>query len=87
MRFCGLDLEDKVSDHSTLSRFRIALTKAKAMDKVLSAVYKQLENHKLIVKTGIKVDASLTATPLKLKSRRKYEIAEDRKEDRVLEEE
>lgn len=67
MRFCGLDLEDKVPDHSILSRFRTALTKAKAMDKVVSAVNKQLENHKLIVKTGIKVDASLTATPLKPK--------------------
>ena len=26
MRFCGLDLEDTVPDHSTLSRFRTALT-------------------------------------------------------------
>ena len=86
MRFCGLDLEDKVPDHSTLSRFRTALTKAKAMDKLLAAVNKQLESHKLIVKTGIKVDASLTATPLKPKGKTKYEIAEDRKEDEVSQE-
>ena len=86
MRFCGLDLEDKVPDHSTLSRFRTALTKAKAMDKLLKAVNKQLESHKLIVKTGIKVDASLTASPLKPKGKTKYEIAEDRKEDKISQE-
>lgn len=35
MRFCDLDLEDSVPDHSTLSRFRTTLTKKKGMDKLL----------------------------------------------------
>ena len=86
MRFCGLELEDKVPDHSTLSQFRTALTKAKAMDKLLATVNKQLEAHKLIVKKGVKVDASLTATPLRPKDRTKYEITDDRKEDEVSQE-
>ena len=83
MRFCGLDLEDSVPDHSTLSRFRTDLTKNKGMDKVLNAFNQQLEKHKVIVQTGIKVDASLTDSPRKPKGDIRYQIAEDRKEDEV----
>lgn len=87
MRFCELDLEDSVPDHSTLSRFRTALTNAGAMDKLLSTINRQLERKELIIKTGIKVDASLTETKLRPKGKTTYEIAEDRKEDEVSEEE
>lgn len=38
MSFCGLELEDKMPDHSTLSSFRTALIKTKSMDKMLSAI-------------------------------------------------
>lgn len=81
--FCSLVLEDKVPDYSTLSSFRTALTKSKALDKLLVLVNKQLEAHKLIMKTSIKVDASLTATPLKPKARTIYEIAENIKEKEI----
>ena len=63
MRFCGLNLEDPVPDHSTLSRFRSELTRNKGMDKLLLAFNRQLEKHQVIVCTGLKVDASLTETP------------------------
>lgn len=87
MHFCDLDLEDSVPDHSTLSRFRTTLTDKGAMDKLLSEINRQLEIKKLIVKTGIKVDASLTETNLKPKGKTTYQIAEDRKEDEVSDEE
>ena len=53
MRFCELSLEDSVPDHSTLSRFRTALTNSNGMDKVLGAFNKQLEKHNVIIQTGI----------------------------------
>ena len=83
MRFCGLNLEDSVPDHSTLSRFRSELTANKGMDKLLDAFNKQLEKQGVIVRTGLKVDASLTETPRKPKGSIRYEIAEDHKEDQV----
>lgn len=83
MCFCGLDLEDAVPDHSTLSRFSTELTKNKGMDKVLAAFNKQLEKHKVIIQTGIKVDATLTQSPRKPKGDIRYQLAEDRKENEV----
>gem|GEM_PF-4059383 len=41
---------------------------------------KQLEKHKIIVKTGVIVDASIIDTPLKPKGKTTYEIAVDRSE-------
>lgn len=87
MRFCKLDLEDTVPDHSTLSRFRTELTLNKGMDKILTGFNQQLEKHNLIVKTGVKVDASITESFRKPKGDIRYQIAEDRKEDEVSDEE
>lgn len=42
MRFLGIKLEDDVPDHSVLSRFRTALTKATAWDALLASVNQQL---------------------------------------------
>ena len=42
-RFLGLSLEELSPDHSTISRFRTALTKLGLMDALLSAVNEQLE--------------------------------------------
>ena len=77
MCFCGLNLEDFVPDHSTLSHFRSELTRNRGMDKLLSAFNKQPEKHQVIVHTGLKVDASLTETPRKPKGQICYEIARD----------
>ncbi len=41
---------------------------------------KQLEKHKIIVKTGAIVDASIVDSPLKLKGQTTFEIENDRSE-------
>jgi transposase, IS5 family len=62
MKFCQLELEDDVPDHSTLSRFRKELVEKKAYDRLLKKVNNQLKAKGLMVKQGsAKVDASLTA--------------------------
>jgi transposase, IS5 family len=86
MRFCGLTLEDCVPDHSVLSRFRSHLAALGAFDKLMSLINIQLEKHSIIVKTGIKIDATITDSPRKPKGKTTYVIAEDRKEDEVNEE-
>ena len=81
MRFLGLFLEDDVPDHSTLSRFRKELTQRRAYDRILKKVNHQLSAHKLIVKGGAKVDASLTQGPFSPKGATAYEMVIDREED------
>lgn len=87
MKFCGLALEDQVPDHSTLSRFRSELTGKGVIDKLLVTFNKQLEQHQIIVSTGVKVDASIIESPRRPKGVTRYEIAEDRKEDEISEQE
>lgn len=81
MQFCGLQLEDAVPDHSTLSRFRKELTEKKAMDRLLRKLNNQLEKQDLIVRSGVAVDASITDSPLRPKGKTTYEVATDRSED------
>jgi len=80
-KFCGLTLEQTSPDHSTLSRFRSAMTKANAYEKLLKEFNRQLVKHKIIVKTGAIVDASVIDTPLKPKGKSSYVVAEDRNEE------
>jgi len=80
-RFVGISLDDSVPDHSVLSRFRTELTKKGAYEKLLKAMNKQLEKHKIIVKTGVIIDASIIDTPLKPKGNITYEIESDRAEE------
>lgn len=80
-KFCGLTLEQTAPDHSTLSRFRTIMTEKKAYDKLLKALNKQLEKHKIIVKKGAIVDASVIDTPLKPKGKPTYEVVNDRDEN------
>jgi len=88
MRFCNLDIEDNVPDHSVLSRFRTELTEKKAFDRLFKKINRQLVEHKVIIKNGAGiVDATLTDTPRCPKGRTEYEIAEDRKEDQRKDEE
>ena len=82
MRFCGLNIEDDVPDHSTLSRFRSQLTQKKSYDRMLRKVNKQLKSKKIILTNGqAKVDASITESPFNPKGKKTYELAEDRSED------
>ena len=80
-RFVGLSLDDKCPDHSVISRFRTELTKGKAYNKLLEAINHQLETKKILVKTGVIVDASISDSPRKPKGYKEFEITEDRKED------
>lgn len=82
MHFCGLELEDIVPDHSTLSRFRSELTAKRAYDRLLRKINEQLKQKKLIIKEGkTSVDASLTASPFSPKGATTYSLASDRQED------
>jgi IS5 family transposase len=81
MQFVGLQLEDEVPDHSVISRFRTALTKQDAFEKIFEQVNAQLESKGLIVKTGAIVDATVTDSPRKPKGKTTYTVADDRKEE------
>ena len=79
--FCGMTIEQVAPDHSTLSRFRTALTKTGTFEKLFSFINSELERHNIIVKTGIIVDASVIDTPLKPKGKTNYEVTNDRSEE------
>jgi len=82
MRFCQLELEDDVPDHSTLSRFRKELVEKKAFDRLLRKINSQLKAKGIMIKQGsAKVDASITDSPFSPKGKTEYEISSDRKED------
>lgn len=79
--FCGLHIDEVAPDHSTLSRFRTALTRKGVFEKLFKEINRQLEVHKIIVKTGAIVDASVVDTPLRPKGKTNYKVSEDRKEE------
>ena len=81
--FCGLTIEQPSPDHSTLSRFRTSLTKTKTFDKLFKGINEQLLAHKIIIKTGLIVDASVIDTPLRPKGKTNYKVTEDRSEKEV----
>jgi len=81
MRFLGLDLEDDVPDHSVLSRFRTRLTKAQAWDDLLEQINRQIQAHQITVTKGCHIDASITHSPRKPRTKPAYEVVNDR-EDR-----
>ena len=81
--FCGMHIDEVAPDHSTLSRFRTALTKTKTFEKLFSSINAQLEAHQIIVKKGIIVDASVIETPLRPKGKTKHEVTEDRSEEEI----
>lgn len=80
MRFLGIKLEDDVPDHSVLSRFRTALTKANAWNDLLDAVNQQLANLNAKVSDGYHVDASVTISQRQPKGKPTDEVRTDRSE-------
>ena len=80
-RFVGVSMDDNVPDHSVISRFRTALTNSGAYEKLLNEVNKQLEEHNILLRTGVIVDASITDTPRKPRGKKQYEAVEDRNEE------
>ncbi|WP_115644270.1 transposase [Bergeyella zoohelcum] len=87
MKFCGMQLEDNVPSYSVLSRFRTELTEKKAFDSLLSEINHQLEKYGILINKGTKVDASITQSLFHSKKPKTFEIAQDRKEDELSEEE
>lgn len=82
--FCGLTIEQVAPDHSTLSRFRSAMTKKGAFDKLFKEINRQLESHQIIVKTGAIVDASVIDTPLKPKGKSNHKVTQDREDEQEV---
>ena len=80
-KFLGLSSEDSVPDHSVISRFRKELSEKNALKKVLGELNRQLTKHKIIIKTGVLVDASVTQSPYTPSQPTTIEIATDRDED------
>ncbi len=83
--FCGLYIDQVAPDHSTLSRFRSMMTKAKAYEPLFKEINRQLAAHKIIVKTGVIVDASVIDTPLKPKGKTNPKVTQDRKDEQEVE--
>lgn len=81
--FCGMNIDQVAPDHSTVSRFRTALTETKTFEKLFSSINAQLEAHKIIVKKGIIVDASVVDTPLRPKGKTNHKVTEDRTEQEI----
>ncbi len=81
--FCGMHIDEVAPDHSTLSRFRTALTKTKTFEKLFSSINAQLEAHNIIIKKGIIVDASVIETPLRPKGKTNHEVTQDRSEEEI----
>jgi transposase, IS5 family len=59
MRFCGLSLDDPTPDHTTLWRFREALTKDGLLDTLFRELTRQLVAANVLVRAGTLIDASL----------------------------
>jgi IS5 family transposase len=83
--FCGLNIDQVAPDHSTLSRFRTALTKAAVFELLFKEINNQLEANKIIVKTGAIIDASVIDTPLRPKGKSKHKVTEDREDEQEVE--
>ena len=81
--FCGMTIEQVAPDHSTLSRFRTALTKTQTFENLFTSINKQLEVHNINVKTGLIINASVIDTPLRPKGKTNFRVTEDRCADQV----
>ena len=60
------------------------MTKAGAYEELFKQINNQLENHNIIVKKGVIVDASVIDTPLRPKGKSNYEITKDRADEKEV---
>ena len=78
----SISLDGSVPDHSVVSRFRSLLTKSKVYDHLLDLINQQLEDHDILVRQGVIVDASVTDSPRRPRGKKCYKkVVEDRKEE------
>lgn len=80
-KFLELSLEDNVPDHSVISRFRKEMSEKNAMKKVLGELNRQLAKHKILVKTGAIIDASITTSEFTPDMPTTFELPTDREEE------
>ena len=83
--FCGLHIDQVAPDHSILSRSRTAMTKATGYEPQFKEINRQLEAHKIIIKTGATIEASFINAPLKPKGKTNHKVNEDRKDEQQVE--
>jgi transposase, IS5 family len=60
-RFAGLGLQDGTPDHSTISRFRKALSERSLDARLFDEITRQLEEQGLVLKRGTLMDATIVA--------------------------
>jgi len=82
--FCGLYIDQVAPDHSMLSRFRTLMTSTKAYQPLFKEIHSKLEAHKIIVKTGAIIDASVIDTLSKPKGKINHKVTEDRKDEQEV---
>lgn len=58
-RFCGVPLDQKMPDHSTIWRFRERLGQSGVAEAAFNCITSQIEKAGLVLKTGTLIDASL----------------------------
>lgn len=78
--FVGISMDDSCPDSTTICRFRGMLVKGGVYDELLGEINRQLEARRVIVKSGVIVDASVTDSPRRPRGKKEYIVVEDRKE-------
>ena len=73
-----MTIEQVAPTHSTLTRFRTALTKTKTFEKLFTYANKQIETHNTFVKTSLIRDASVIDTALRPKRKTNFKVTQDR---------
>ena len=58
-RFAGLGLDERVPDHSSISRFRTLLAKEELADPIFAEVVRQLDARGVTIKRGTLIDATV----------------------------
>ncbi|MCC8997035.1 MAG: transposase [Nitrosomonas sp.] len=76
IRFLGLSFEDDVPDHSVLSRFRTRLTVVKVWDGLFAEINQQIQTYNITVKGDCHVDASITQSSRKPKTKPACEVGQ-----------
>ena len=80
-RFTGFSLDYDTPDSATICRFRNHLSSRGLDEKLFHMLNEQLEAHKLIVKHGVLVDASVVTSARRPRKTQVIEAVTDREED------
>lgn len=62
MRFCGLTLSDRTPDHTTIWRFREALSADGLIERCMAELGRQLDGAGAVLKAGTLIDASIVTS-------------------------